>query len=85
MGHFCSRLLLSLEDDDCLLIPALACCNKKSKSVTGFFPLTELFMLDIESSSSKLKCLELSLGLRSRPGGAESETQMKHYYLSHMQ
>ena len=73
LGHFTDLLFLSL-DRDGLLIPALACCNKASKSDTALFSFPdELFIFDIESSCW-LKCLELSLGLRLGSRGAESAT-----------
>jgi len=45
--HWTGLLFASLA----LAFSALACCNKASKSETALFPLSELFILDIESSS----------------------------------
>ena len=76
LGHFWWRLLLSFEE--LLLIPAFACWRSASKSVTAPLSLIEGGF----SSSSILKCLEVSLGLWSRSGsGFESRKNQKTYLI----
>ena len=59
-------------------MPAFACCNRASKSVTALLSFRD----GPSTSSSMLKCLEDSLGLRSRSGiGAESIKKREDTFL----